>query len=104
MKNNSNDDLNQLGYVSSAPDFSMAPEVDVKPEDINDLTTLQNVLRLLKDRKKYYESIDSLSLANGLTVENQLLVNKKMVFHIQELESLIDTTIIKIKEKLNGIR
>ena len=104
MKNTSNDDLNQLGYVSSAPDFSMAPEVDVKPEDINDLTTLQNVLRLLKDRKKYYESIDSLSLANGLTVENQLLVNKKMVFHIQELESLIDTTIIKIKEKLNGIR
>lgn len=104
MNKNSNDDLNQLGYVSSAPDFSIAPEVDVKPEDINDLTTLQNVLRLLKDRKKYYGSIESLSLGNGLTVENQLLVNKKMTFHIQELESLIDTTIIKIKEKLNGIR
>lgn len=104
MNKNSNDDLNQLGYVSSAPDFNIAPEVNVRPEDINDLTTLQNVSRLLKDRKKYYSSVDSLSLANDLTVENQLLVNKKVLFHIQELESLIDTIIIKAKEQLNGIR
>jgi hypothetical protein len=99
-----NDDLNQLGYVSSAPDFSMAPEATLRPEDLAELTTMQNVSRLLKNRKKYYSSVDSLSLGNDLTIENQLLVNKKVVFHIQEVESMIDATITRAKEILNGDR
>ena len=97
-----NDDLGQLEYVSSAPDLIVQDELEAKPKDVADFSALQQVARLLRDRRKYYASVESLSLGEGLTIENQLLVNKKMLFHIQELESLINTTIIKVKETLNG--
>lgn len=96
-----NDELGALGYVSSAPDFSIEPEETVKPEDLDNLTTLDNVRRLLTDRRKYYQSVDSLDLADKtFTVEQQLLNNKRMVFHLQEIEGLIDGTVKKAKEIL----
>ena len=91
----------QLGYISSA---SMLVETEtVKAEDEADITTLERVLALLRDRQAYYQTIDSLSLADEvLTVTEQLAVNKKVLFHLQELQGLLIATITKVKEKQNG--
>jgi hypothetical protein len=100
-----NDELNSLGYASSAPDFSgLAPATSTKPQDEADLPALLLLSRLLANRRAYYSSVDSLSYGEDLTVENQLIINKKVVFHIQELENIVTSTVQKVKEKLNDER
>lgn len=96
-----NDELGALGYVSSAPDFNLKPVVDTNPKDLENLDTLDHVRRLLANRKEYYQSVDSLSLEDKtFTVEEQLAINKRVLFHIQELEGLVEGTIKRVKETL----
>lgn len=98
---NPNDELNSLGYASSAPDFAFNEEIDVKPEDLADLTILEQVNRLLVDRKKYFQSIESLNLEDAnFSIDQQLAINKQVLFHIQELHGLVGGTVKKAKEKL----
>jgi hypothetical protein len=97
---NPNDELNQLGYASSAPDFDLAPKAEVKAQDEADLPTLEKLFKVLQARKQYYKSTDSLTLGD-LSLDNQLIVNKRIQFHIEELEVLLTSTINKVKEKMN---
>lgn len=96
-----NDELNGLGYVSSAPDLVQADEPHAQDEA--DYSTLVAIFHLLQDRKKYYRSVDSLSLDDKtFTIEQQLAVNKKVLFHIQELQGTISSAIKKVKAKRDG--
>lgn len=96
-----NDELNALGYASSAPDFAnLAPASQTKPQDEADLPALQVLSRVLANRRAKYESVHALEFGD-ITVENQMIINKKLVFHIQELENLVNTTIQRVKERLN---
>lgn len=97
------EELNNLGYASSAPDFAgLMPATQTKAQDEADLPALLHVQRLLANRLDYYRSTDSIAIGE-ITVENQLIINKKMVFHIQELQNLVDMTVTRVKEKLaNG--
>lgn len=97
-----NDELNTLGYASSAPDFSgLTPATDTKPQDEADYPALVMVSRVIASKKALYGSTQSLTLGE-LTLENQLIINKQMEFHIQELEDIINTTVKRVKEKLHG--
>lgn len=90
-----------LQYVSSSP--LLIDASDVLPQDEVDLPALEQVKELLNNRRTYYQSVDSLSLEDKtLSIEQQLSVHKKVLFHIQELETLIDSVITKVKEKQNG--
>lgn len=96
-----NDELNSMGYASSAPDFvKLAPATNTKPQDEVDLPALLMVSRLLAARKAKYESIKSFTLGD-ISLDNQLIINNQMVFHIEELQNLVDTTIQRVKEKLS---
>lgn len=103
---NPNDELGVLGYNSSAPDL-IAREV-VKPIDEEQVSTLERVLALLDSREVYYKTVDAISLEpehlKVFTAEQQLAMNKKMVFHVQELRGMIQTTINKVKEKQENER
>lgn len=100
-----NDELSALGYTSSISELDILVEDDVvKPEDLDNLNTMQQVARLLKERQKHYQSISSLAYGENITVENQLIINHQMRHHIQELQSLIESTVTKAKEQLNGRR
>lgn len=104
MQPDGNDELNALGYTSSAPELAdaIAPKVAVNQKDVANLSTLEQVALLLRNRKEYYDSNQALAFGQELTIENQLLVNKKVVWHIQEIESLIITAIKNVKEINNG--
>jgi hypothetical protein len=83
-------ELNGLGYVSSAPDLLGELTVN-RPRDEAEISTLEEVLKLIRDRKRYYESIESLSLDDKtFTIEEQLAINKRALFHIQEIEGMGD--------------
>ncbi len=99
-----NDELNLLGYTSSAPDFNLAPEVEVNYQDQADLPALEKSFKMLANLKNHYNSREALTYGVDLTVENQLIINTRMVVHIQELESLLQSTINQVKEKINGTR
>lgn len=101
---NPTDELNLLGYTSSAADFDLTVELDMPtPQDEADLPALVLAQKLIRNRQEYYESVASLDLADEVfSVEQQLAINKKMVFHLQELDSQLDRAITKVKEKLNG--
>lgn len=100
--NSGNDELNALGYTSSAPDFAgLAGATDVRPQDEADLSALIQVSRLLKSRKEYYQRIDSIKFGVDLTVENQSIINTRMTLLIQELEGLVNSTVQQVKETLN---
>lgn len=98
--NNSNDELGALGYNSSAPDLVETETATVHEEA--EIPTLTQVLKLLNNRKKYFLSIDAISLEPEVQAifnsDAQVAINKKVVFHIQELESQIVATINKVKE------
>lgn len=100
-----NDELNALGYESSAPDFVNAPAAEVSQEDVAEVTTIVSVKRLLQNRQAYYQSINSIDLKpetlKVFSAEQQIAINKKVNFHLQELQSLVDSTITKVKESLN---
>lgn len=66
------------------------------------MSTLDEVLALIQNRKTYYLSIESLSLEDkNFTVDQQLAINKRVLFHIQELESKISSVIKKVRAKNN---
>ena len=91
----------ELGYVSSSPDF--APIDGPKVQDEADLSTLEQVFNVLEDRKAFYKSVDAISLdQKDETLREQMKDNKRMLYHIQELEMLIRSTINKVREKQNG--
>jgi len=97
---NQNDELQQLGYASSAPDFMTADTPH--PQDEADISTLVEILALVRNRKEYFQTIASLSLEDAtFTVEQQLAINGKVLFHLQELESKLNSAITKVKEKNN---
>lgn len=99
---NLNEELNDLSYVSSAPDFIDIPEVN--PKDEADFSALEEIMQVLAARKRIYVSVESIVLPvseEGLSMEQQLTVNKKVAFHIQELENLITGVVKKVKEKQN---
>lgn len=97
---NPNDDLNSLGYTSSAPDFDFAPKDTVKPQDEEDAPTLRRIIKLLDSRKAYYASKASLALGRrNLTIEHQLILDNEHLLLIQELESMIRGTLTKVQEK-----
>jgi len=62
---------------------------------------LVEVYDLLQELKAHYRSIDSLAFGD-ITIENQLIINKKMLMEIQGLESRISNVIRKVKEKQDG--
>lgn len=100
---NPNDQLNELGYASSAPDLiNFDPPVTVKPEDENDITTIERMFNLLEVRDKFYDSHSAIVYGETITVENQLIINHQHRLLIQELRSLLQATIIKVKEKNYG--
>lgn len=88
--------MEDLSYQSSSPDLATRAAAPYRDEA--DLSTLENVSRLLANRQKYYQSIDSLALEDKtFNVEQQLAINKKVLFHIEELSSLVDGAIKKVK-------
>jgi len=98
---NPNDELNGLGYVNSAP--SLVQQDTPHPKDEAEISTLDEVFVLLENRKQYYLAIESLSLDDkNFSVDQQLSINKKVLFHIQELESKIMTVVEKVRAKQNG--
>lgn len=98
---NPNDELNQLGYASSAPDLLQIDEPH--PKDEAEISTLEEVFKLIALRKRSYELISTLTLDDKVfTVEQQLAINQQVLFHIQELESKIISVIRKVREKQNG--
>lgn len=97
------DELNELNYVSSAADLDLTPKPDVKPQDQDDFSTLEAVMQLLANRKAYYMTVDAVDLSSSEEkVRAQIKDNKRMVFHISELEQMITTTVRKVKETFNG--
>lgn len=93
------DDINQLGYTSSAPDF-LVPRDVAKPQDEADLPALERVLKLINEQQQYYRTTDSISLDeddNG-TIREQMKDNKRMVVHLDSLKMLILSTINKVRE------
>lgn len=95
-------DLNALGYVSSAP--LLVDDEDTKPlHDEANLATLGEVLKLLRNRRKFYQSIESLTdLKDGLALRSQLAVNRRVLFHLQEIETMVTNAIKKVEERQNG--
>lgn len=91
----------ELSYVSSQP--LLVGQETAKPQDQADLSTLEQVLKLLHDRRAFYESVDSLTLdEKTLTIKQQLAINKKVLIHLQEIEGLVTNTINKVREIQNG--
>jgi hypothetical protein len=98
---NQYDEINDLGYASSAPD--LIPIDEPHPKDEAEISTLEEVLALIYNRKQYFQSVDSLSLENkNFNVDQQLAINKQVLFHIQELESKITSVIRKVRAKQSG--
>lgn len=96
------DDLNALGYTSSAPDFAV-PRDGPKPIDEEQISTLEKVMILLEDRKAGYMSVMAIdeTKEKSESIRTQIKDNKRMLFHISELQQLILSTINKVKEKQN---
>lgn len=94
-------DEESLDYVSSAPLLATAPPE--KNVDENQVDTLKEVQKLLSNRQEYYLTSDALSLENKIfTLEQQLAINKQVVFHLREIQSLIKATVNSVEEKNNG--
>lgn len=95
------DDLNALGYVSSAPDLVQIDEPH--PQDEADYSTLAAVYYFLQQQKKLYASTESLILDDPiLTLEQQLVVNERMQIMIRQLQTKISSVIRKVRVKQNG--
>jgi len=95
------DELNSLGYNSSQPDIDFAPKPPVNSQDEIDLPTIKRMFALIKQRRAYYDSNAALSIGIDLTIENQVIVNRKVIQHIDELEALLRSTMSKIEEVHN---
>ena len=92
-------DAEELEYKSSSPLLATAP-TPVKPQDEIDLPTLKRVQTMLKSQIASYSHVDRLTVdEKDLTVQQQLAVNKAIVFHLTEVKLLVDTAITAIREK-----
>lgn len=94
----------ELGYVSSSSNFiDVDPVQEVNVHDEADMPALVKVLQLINDRKAYYASIASLSARDDdFSIEEQLLVNQKVVNHLDEMQVLINDAVSKVKEAQYG--
>lgn len=95
-----NEELPYLG-PSSVPYVEKEPLSDGQIKDERDLSTLERVQKLCLNRIQYYQSVESIEFGKELTVENQMLVNKKVLFHLQEFNILLDKAIKEVKERNN---
>lgn len=92
-------DREELPLISSSP-LLATENKPVKPQDEMDLPTLKRVQNTLEAQIASYASIDRLTVEEkGLTVKQQLAVNKAIAFHLTELKLMVDTAIEGIKEK-----
>lgn len=95
-------ELSDLGYVSSAP-LLVDDEDETPLHDEANLATLGEVLKLIRSRRRFYQTIDSLTDdKDGLALRSQLAVNKRMLIHLQELEGMVMKAINKVKERQDG--
>jgi hypothetical protein len=95
------DELGGLPYVSSAPD--LIQEDEPHAQDEADYSTLAAVYYELQAQKRLYNSNDSLVLGDPiLTLEQQLVVNKRMEMLIQGLQNRISNVIRKVRIKQDG--
>lgn len=91
----------ELGYVSSSPDFAPIDRPNVQDEA--DIVTLDRVFALLEERRAFYKSVEAVVLTQtDESLREQIKDNKRMLLLIQELETLIRSTINKVREKQNG--
>ena len=91
----------ELAYISSSPLVGVKREVN--NQDEASLPTLTRVLKMLDEQIKAYDSIGTLDLSNkDLSVEQQLVVNQRVVLHLSTVKALVENTIGDIKEKQNG--
>ena len=95
-----NNSTDELGYSSSAPD--LVQQDVATPHEQAEIPTLTRLKALHENRKAYFLSVESISLdpkdLEVFSAEAQIAINKKVVFHIQELEALEQSTITKVKE------
>lgn len=93
------DDPEELPLISSSPELVTAPEKP-KAQDELDLPTLKRVLILMDAQIASYASIDRLTVEEkDLTVQQQLAVNKAVIAHLNEVRTLVETTITEVKEQ-----
>lgn len=98
---NPNDDLSGLPYVSSAP--SLVPRDGPKPIDEAEISTIERLFQMIQRQKAHYTTIHSLDADdNHFTLEEQLYLNEESLRRLNEQESLLQSTITKVREKQNG--
>lgn len=94
-----------IPYVSSAPDFTVAEDT-ARPLDEQELSTLVEVLQIIDRAKDFLTRNSSLTLDKDIIalfgIEAQLAINEKVVLHLNTIGSKIETAIFKVKEKQNG--
>jgi len=96
----------ELGYVSSSPNFiDVDPKQEINASDEADTPALIKIIELIEARKAYYSDIASLvALEDEVTLKEQLLINQKVIRHLDELEVQITGAINKVKEAQYGRR
>lgn len=95
-------DNEELPFISSSP-LLATQNKPVTTQDEKDLSTLKRVLAHLEQRIAEYQTIDRLEVNEvPFTVQQQLAVNKSIVYHLQEEKLMIETVINNIKEKYSG--
>ena len=95
-----NEELNYLG-PASVPYVAKEEVTTGQIKDERDLSTLEKTRQLCLNRIGYYQSVESIEFGKDLTIENQMLVNKKVLFHLQEFNILLDKAIKEVKERNN---
>ena len=99
--------MNNEGFDYLGPtSFNDAPEEPVSGgliKDENELGTLEKAEALIANRIAYYQAIDSIDLEDkNFDSDVQIAINKKVLFHLQELNLLITKGINDVKEHQNG--
>ena len=96
-----------LAYTSTAPMFDAVDDVPTEIiQDEVDEGALLRVQEALNATEEYYKSIDSLASDPdmGLSVEQRLEINSKMLFHVRELSKIVSSAVNNVKEARNARR
>lgn len=98
---NPNDELNRLGYKSSAPD--LLPRGDEpKAIDEDELSTIELLFRMIAQQKAELMSPTALDRTEKThSLKDQLYLNDIALKNLQNQESLLVSTISKVRNKLN---
>jgi hypothetical protein len=81
-------DKDELDYRSTESSI-LAPYAPAT-QDIADKGAIKRSLALLENRIVFYDSVDSLGTdekAIGFTIKQQLAINKKVKFHLTEIQA-----------------